>query len=102
METFSYTSGKTTVSFNITIIICEKKEEINKPWCYDLYVPRAYKIKRTYETLYLKVSDIRVRGRGYIYFRPSLPNMGHSLQKKNVEGFGNNSIFLYQGVFMNL
>jgi len=59
-----------------------RKEEIIKQWCYDLYASRDHKIRRTPETLYLKISGTHVQGKGHIYFLPSFPDMEQNRPEK--------------------
>jgi len=58
-----------------------KDVSIRKLW-HELFAPRSYMVKRTYETLYLQISDLHIRGRGYVHFNPNLPNAGDNRQRK--------------------
>ena len=58
-----------------------KEVSARKLW-YELFAPRSYIVKWTYETLYLQISDLHIRGRGYVHFNQNLPNASYNRQRK--------------------
>ena len=58
-----------------------KEVSTRKLW-YELFSPRSYIVKRTYETLYLQISDLHIRGRRYVHYNPNLLNAGYNRQRK--------------------
>ena len=58
------------------------KDISDSPLWYDLYIPRFYIVKRTYETLYLHIPGTHISRNGYIHFNPDLPNAGFNWQRR--------------------
>jgi len=65
------------------------------------YAPRDYKIKETPESLYLKISDTYVRGKGHIYLRPNFSD-GEQKRPKKCKRFRQQLHLPIPRVFMDL
>jgi len=57
------------------------KVSTRKLW-YELIAPRSYMVKRTYETLYLLIPTLHMKGSGYVHFNPNPSNAGYNRQRK--------------------